>query len=144
MSDGTRWQQRFLSYQRALIQLSDAVALSEERALSDLEKHGLIQAFEYTHELAWKCLKDSLVAQGTQDIFGSRDTTCKALEIGLITEGETWLAMIASRNNASDSYKIVITDEIVQDICQRYLAQFHQLQAHLATLDTELTHNKDC
>lgn len=135
MPNSTRWQQRFFSYQRALIQLSDAVALSESRPLSGLEKQGLIQAFEYTHELAWKCLKDFLIDQGTEDIFGSRDTTCKALEAGLITEGEVWLAMIGSRHNASDSYKSVIADEIVQDICQRYLTQFHQLQTHLVTLD---------
>ena len=55
-----RWQQRFQNYQKALAQLQNAVTLARERPLSLLEKQGLIQAFEYTHELAWKTLKDFL------------------------------------------------------------------------------------
>ncbi|MGA0770019.1 MAG: nucleotidyltransferase substrate binding protein, partial [bacterium] len=51
---GIRWIQRFHNFQLALAQLNDAVLLSKERELSLLEKQGLIQAFEYTHELAWK------------------------------------------------------------------------------------------
>ena len=55
---GIRWIQRFHNFQIALTQLNDAVLLSKERELSLLEKQGLIQAFEYTHELAWKVMKD--------------------------------------------------------------------------------------
>jgi hypothetical protein len=49
----TRWRQRLANYSAALAQLQAAVQLSRQRALSDLEKQGLIQAFEFTHELAW-------------------------------------------------------------------------------------------
>lgn len=48
-----RWTQRFSNFQLALQQLDDAAELSKTRELTDLEKQGLIQAFEYTHELAW-------------------------------------------------------------------------------------------
>ena len=58
----TRWHQRFDNFRRALLQLQQAVELSEERPLSDLERQGLIQAFEFTHELSWKTLKDFLTA----------------------------------------------------------------------------------
>ncbi|WP_284155501.1 nucleotidyltransferase substrate binding protein [Sulfuricystis multivorans] len=51
-----RWKQRFDNYQRALRQLAAAVALSRERPLSELERQGLIQGFEFTHELAWNVL----------------------------------------------------------------------------------------
>jgi hypothetical protein len=47
-----RWQQRFSNYQLALTRLADGVALARQRPLYDLEKQGLIQAFEFTHELA--------------------------------------------------------------------------------------------
>ncbi len=53
MIHAIRWQQRFSNYKKALQQLGEAIALSNTRELSDLEKQGLIQAFEYTHELAW-------------------------------------------------------------------------------------------
>ncbi|MCO6492243.1 MAG: nucleotidyltransferase substrate binding protein [Phaeodactylibacter sp.] len=32
----------------------------EVEKMSDLEKEGVIQRFEYTHELAWNTLKDFL------------------------------------------------------------------------------------
>jgi hypothetical protein len=38
--------------------------LSQERALSDLEKQGVIQAFEFVHELAWNVIKDFLEHEG--------------------------------------------------------------------------------
>lgn len=47
-----RWKQRFQNYCKAFIRFSDAVALANERPLSDLERQGLIQSFEFTQELA--------------------------------------------------------------------------------------------
>jgi len=69
-----RWVQR-LSTEKALSQLTMAVQLSKQRTLSDLEQQGLIQAFEFTHELAWKTLKDFLNDKGNIEIYGSRDAS---------------------------------------------------------------------
>ena len=55
-----RWQQRLANYSKALEQLGSAVSTSRQRSLFDLEKQGLIQAFEFTHELAWNVMKDYL------------------------------------------------------------------------------------
>ena len=52
-----RWEQRFANYRKALAQLQKFIDKGE---LSELEKQGLIKAFEYTYELAWKTLKDFL------------------------------------------------------------------------------------
>ena len=46
--------------------------------LNELEEQGLLQAFEYTHELAWNTLKDFLQSRGNQAIYGSRDATREA------------------------------------------------------------------
>ena len=99
-----RWQQRFASYQKALLQLQGAVELSSQRALSSLEKQGVIQAFEFTHELAWNMLKDFLQDQGNQNIKGSKDATREAFKVELIGDGEQWMAMIQSRNISSHTY----------------------------------------
>jgi hypothetical protein len=61
-----RWLQRLENYGRALAALQRAVATAGERQLSELEEQGLIQAFEFTHELSWLLLKDYLVDQGGQ------------------------------------------------------------------------------
>jgi hypothetical protein len=60
MTEDIRWKQRLANYRKALKTLTDAVELSRQRPLSDLEKQGLIQGFEFTHELAWNVLKDYL------------------------------------------------------------------------------------
>lgn len=77
-----RWQQRFANFKKALQQLQEAVELRGQRELSKLEKQGVIQAFEFTHELAWNVLKDYLQDQGNQNISGSKDATHRSLQGG--------------------------------------------------------------
>ena len=59
-----RWTQRLVNFRRALATLQRAIGLAQSRPLSELEELGLIQAFEFTHELSWLLLKDFLVDQG--------------------------------------------------------------------------------
>lgn len=75
INDDIRWHQRLANYSRALGQLQKAVALRQSRELSELEQQGLIQAFEYTHELAWKVMKDYLRSLGMDVLIASRDST---------------------------------------------------------------------
>jgi hypothetical protein len=52
------WHQRLQSFRKAFVFLSEGTRQAGERDLSLPEKQGLIQAFEFTHELAWNVLKD--------------------------------------------------------------------------------------
>lgn len=119
-----RWKQRFSNYQKALKTLRDAVLLAQERPLSELEKQGLIQGFEFTHELAWKTIKDFLKEQGRTDIYGSKDATREAFQVGLIKDGDIWMEMIESRNLSSHTYNSDISDEIVSNVLNRYYQLF--------------------
>ncbi|AAU28966.1 TPA: nucleotidyltransferase substrate binding protein [Legionella pneumophila] len=119
-----RWQQRLNNYARALQQLSLAVNLAQTRPLSDLEKQGLIQAFEFTHELAWNVMKDYFFFQGNSAITGSRDATRESFNKGLIKEGEIWMEMIKSRNQTSHTYNQSVADEIVKNIINFYHTSF--------------------
>ncbi len=127
----TRWQQRFSSYKKALGQLREAVDLNAQRPLSRLEKQGVIQAFEFCHELAWNTLKDFLRYQGNQDVSGSRDATREAFKIGLITDGEQWMSMIQSRNLSSHTYNEQVSEQLVKAILANYFLLFVDLQAVL-------------
>lgn len=123
-----RWQQRFDNYQNALSQLDNAIKLSNQRALTELEQQGLIQAFEFTHELAWNMLRDYLTYQGINNIIGSRDASREAYQKGLISDGDAWMEMIASRNLSSHTYNKKIADNIVSNICSRYHKCFLDLR----------------
>jgi nucleotidyltransferase substrate binding protein (TIGR01987 family) len=126
-----RWQQRFSNYKKALLQLQSAVELSEQRALSNLEKQGVIQAFEFTHELAWNTLKDYLEDQGSQNVKGSKDATREAFKVALITDGEQWMAMIQSRNISSHTYDERTADQLASVIIKQYFPLFVSLQTEM-------------
>lgn len=132
-----RWIQRFVSFTKAFQQLKNAVDLSKERSLSILEEQGLIQAFEYTHELAWKTLKDLLVEQGNSTLLGSKDTTRAAFKLGLLEDGETWMDMIKSRNQTSHTYNEEVANEIANNIIHRYNKCFSLLLERLNIIKAE-------
>ncbi|MBU6343356.1 MAG: HI0074 family nucleotidyltransferase substrate-binding subunit, partial [Bacteroidetes bacterium] len=91
-----RWVQRLSNYSKALAQLTDAVGIYRQRPLSNLEQQGLIQAFEYTHELAWNVMKDYFEYQGGFQITGSRDAIRAAFSTELIQNGADWMNTISS------------------------------------------------
>lgn len=128
MMENTRWEPRFENYLKALLQLENAVKLSEERELTELEKQGLIQAFEFTHELAWNVMKDYFFFQGNSEITGSRDATREAFEVGLIQDGEGWMEMIKSRNKTSHTYNEDIASEITEKIIEWYFDLFKEFE----------------
>jgi nucleotidyltransferase substrate binding protein (TIGR01987 family) len=129
-----RWVQRFSNYQKALKQLKEAVDLMETRDLSNLEKQGMIQAFEYTHELAWKTLKDFLKSRGNTEIYGSRDATREGFQLGLIEVGELWMNMIKSRNLTSHLYDEKTAEEMIRLIKDLYFEAFGKLQIKMDDL----------
>ena len=94
MPSDIRWIQRLNNFKKGFSQLEEAEQLAQVRPLSKLEEQGLIQAFEYTHELAWKTLKDFLESRGVQNLYGSKDTSRAAFKAGLIGNGERWMDMI--------------------------------------------------
>ncbi len=124
-----RWLQRLDNYERALGTLARALSLADERPLSELEEQGLIQAFEFTHELSWLLLKDFLVDQGVSGISGSRDAVVREL-LPAGTEA-TWMAMIRSRNLTSRTYNPALAHEIAALISERYAQELTNLQQEL-------------
>jgi len=129
-----RWKQRFANYTQALQTLGRAVDLSRQRELTELEQQGLIQGFEFTHELAWNVLKDYLEEQGVVGIIGSKNATREAFRNGLIGDGQTWMDMIKARNLTSHTYHTEIAADIVENILARFYQAFALMQARFARL----------
>jgi len=129
-----RWKQRFSNYQKALVQLTKFI---DKGDLNELEEQGLIQAFEYTHELAWNLLRDYLRDQGTQNINGSKDAVRAAFRVGLIEDGETWMDMIKDRNRTSHTYNQVTAEAIATNIKTRFFALFVRLREKMQVLSDD-------
>lgn len=131
MTDDIRWVQRLQNWNRALAQLNKFMQRDE---LNELEEQGLIQSFEYNHELAWKTQKDYLQDQGHEELYGSKNVARKAFEVGLVSNGAVWLDMIKSRNLSSHTYNEAVTLEIIDAITDYYFASLCQLNEKLNQL----------
>jgi nucleotidyltransferase substrate binding protein (TIGR01987 family) len=138
MNNDIRWVQRLSNYSRALSQLEAAVALAKQRPLSALEQQGMIQSFEYTHELSWNVLRDYLKDQGTQQLYGSKDTVRAAFAVGLIQDGETWMEMIRDRNHSSHTYNLEVATAIVGRVTDSYIHAFMKLRKTFEGLAHEI------
>ena len=131
-----RWRQRFQSFCKTFGKLSEASDLAKQRKLSELEQQGLIQAFEFTHELAWNTLKDFLESRRATSRYGSKDATCEAFRRDLIENGEEWMAMIQSRNRSSHTYNEKTANEIAAAILGSFVKEFQNFHAKFAELET--------
>lgn len=127
MNQDIRWKQRFQNFSKALSHLE--LAVKNVPSPSDLEKEGTIQRFEFTHELAWKVMKDFLEYEGIIGITGSRSATREAFNKGIITDGQVWMDMIESRNKTVHTYVDEVLQKEYESIVQKYyplLYKFHE------------------
>ena len=135
-----RWEQRFSNFTKAMDKLQQSVDYIHKKfaiendgdivdeILDEMIKEGLIQRFEYTHELAWNVMKDYAEYQGNSTIGGSRDASREALQLKLISEGEIWMDMIISRNKTSHTYNEETANEIYSKILKEYFPAFEKFR----------------
>lgn len=129
MSDqDIRWLQRFEYFKQAHEQLKDALTEMSLRKLSNLEKQGTIQAFEFTYEQAWNVLRDYLIWQGAETISGSRDAIREGFRLGLISDGKAWLAMLQDRNRTVHTYNESTANQILAELAAVYANLFLELE----------------
>ena len=132
-----RWEQRFSNYIKAFnkldqavtkiktdFEIEDDVTIDDDEFLDDIIKEGIIQRFEYTHELSWKVMKDFLEDVGEVKMYGSKDATKEAFAAELIIDGDVWMDMIKSRNKTSHTYNEEVADEIFKNIITQYHPEF--------------------
>jgi nucleotidyltransferase substrate binding protein (TIGR01987 family) len=121
-----------MNFENALKQLVEGVdefANPEENII----KEGIIQRFEFTHELAWKVLKDYLEYEGLRQITGSRTATREAFNKNILENGEVWMEMIESRNNFVHTYQESILEEEYEKIIKQYLPELISFERKMKT-----------
>jgi nucleotidyltransferase substrate binding protein (TIGR01987 family) len=131
MNRDIRWMQRLQNFRKAFDNLDEAVKTARERHLSNLEKQGLIQSFEFTYELAWNTVKDFYENIGESNIQGSKDAFRLAFERGLVIDGNSLMKSIKSRQLSSHTYNEKIAQEIYEDIVNIYRKSFQDLLVRL-------------
>lgn len=121
-NDKPRWRYRFDNFARAFVLLREAIELDQERELSQLEREGIIQRFEYTWELAWQTLKDYLEFQGIVIESATPRAVIKAaFEAGIISRGDDWMDALDARNKMSHTYNFKVFEQVISDIQATFL-----------------------
>lgn len=122
-----RWEQRLEDFER-VFRLLKGPCSADVNALSDLEKEGVIQRFEYTFELAWKILKGYLVYSGVSfNQITPRSVIKEAFAARIIADGQTWIDMLEQRNAMSHTYDNEKFEAAFRNISQRYVMALEQV-----------------
>lgn len=138
MDEDVRWLQRLSNYRKALRKLEEGLnqlSLLQSNNLLDIVREGVIQRFEFTHELAWKVMKDYLEYQGVK-VMGSRDAIRNALNYNLISD-KVWLKSVDARNLASHTYDEEIADEVFESITNIYFPLFQEFMIRMEEIEHE-------
>jgi hypothetical protein len=113
------WRRRLGDFKKAFELLEDTVRLAEARPLSELERLGLVHAFECAHDKAWMVVRDWLEYQANIKVEGPLDTTREAVSRGLVSDG-VWIDMVEARERALVAFDRRASDELAKAIMGRY------------------------
>lgn len=127
-----RWEYRFDNFHRAYLLLREAIELSRQRGLSQLEQEGTVQRFEYCWELAWKTIKDYLEYQGVVlETVTPRAVLKAGFAANVIEDGDAWMAALDARNKMAHTYNLKVFEQVVMAIETRYLGLMDRLDERL-------------
>ena len=96
--------------------------------VDDRDKAGIIQAYEFTIETAWKALRKMAQIEG--EITNTpRDAIFFGIKTGIIDQREqqTWLDMLYARNLTSHIYSPDLSDKILGLINESYRSELKKI-----------------
>ena len=138
MAEEIRWHYRFRNFSRAFTLLREALE-GQVETLSQLEREGVIQRFEYTFELAWNLLKDRLEYDGIAlPTVTPRQVIRQAFQARFIQDGDAWINMLTDCNLMSHTYNCEKFEAVVRKIQSQYLVILGELYERLSLEALEL------
>ena len=117
----------------AVLRRSDKQDLSNEFILS-----GIFRIFAIQFELAWKVLKELLAYEGVEAArTGSpREIIKQAYQYYPCIQEDVWLDMLSQRNNMAHIYDGNAANALAQEIIDRFIPAFDELERVVFALDT--------
>lgn len=111
---------------------------SQKAQPSELERAGIIQAFEFCFELFWKTFQKIAENEGSF-VGGPKPALQGAFKRGLFMDDGIWLKMLQDRNLTVHTYNDSLANDIYQRIVGGYVKEF---SATLISIQTYLSKNK--
>lgn len=116
----------FASFEKSLQRLEEV--LKEEKTI--INRDAAIKRFEFTFELAWKCLQKFLREEGTV-CRSPKECLKEAFKFGLVKDDPRWVEMLEDRNLTVHTYDEK-TAEGIYNRLPKYLTIFDDLKKKLA------------
>ena len=118
------------NFLRAVMRLQDVLQVDE----SDIVRDSLIQRFEFSYELAWKCLFYWLRDQGETVPEMVRPVIQAAFRAGIIDDPQTWERIKDNRDETSHTYNEGKAVEVAAFLREHAISVFESLADRLRTL----------
>ncbi len=99
-------------------------SLARDYRKDDIVIDANIQRFEFVYEMSWKLMKAYLEYNGNLEGSSPRNAIRESFKIGLIDDGDGWLAMLQDRNLTSHTYDERTALAILENISNRYVMLF--------------------
>jgi len=120
---------KLANLKRAYAKLSTFVLTAKP---SELERTGIIKAFEYTFELFWKTFKAKAEIEGLTTVASPKAALTYAMQAGLISNEDAWLDMLEKRNLGVHTYNEEQANEIYNSIKDVFVREFDKSLKKLA------------
>ncbi len=123
------------SLRSALEQLQKGISEADANPTNELIRDGVIQRFEYSHELALKFIKRVLETRHGDpvDQMSFNELLRTAGERGYITNVESWFDYRKARNQTSHTYNGSVAT-LVFSVAKPFLLNARSLLSHLEAL----------
>lgn len=108
----------FSALSDALTQLADGLREARQQPRSELLRDGVIQRFEYSHELSLKSIRRVLetVFDDPVDQMAYNDVLRVAAERALIDNVERWFTYRSARNKTAHAYDTAVAADVFKAV----------------------------
>jgi nucleotidyltransferase substrate binding protein (TIGR01987 family) len=127
------------SLRNLILALQSLEEFLAEPVRTNRDKAGIIQAFEFTYELAWKTFQRLAQVEGLQ-VVTPRQAFASAVQMGLIPPEEeaVWLGMMQDSNLTSHTYHEKLATDIVERVRTSYFPTLRVTVARLKSQRPEI------
>ncbi len=125
-----RFKQRFANFEKARAKFDEYSRLDTEH--DEVARSALSQAFEFTFDLAWKCMKNMLESEKkiSDDIVFPRDIIKEAFNAKYIPDQNVWTSALDYRNESSHAYDEKLAIKLEEFIRLTYAPALRSLYEH--------------
>lgn len=123
-----RWVYSFVKFNKVYKKLD---LFLEKKTFTEIEEQGVIKAFEYTFDFAWKTLQNLLKTFEFSSVSELKELIEKSCELGYISDYTGWRKMADARNITQFTYDELNAEALVEDIRNTYFLLFQNLRESL-------------